>query len=238
MDKGVVKMTLTNIENIYANTFSITARGSEDNKFGVAVATAVPGVGALVPFVSESGAIATQAMVNTQLGKLGIKLLNLGIPIDKAIPVLLDQDSGSSIRQIHGVDKNGQNFAHSGRDCVKWFGHIRGQSYTIAGNMLTGEETLEAMANSFEETDPSTKLSERLLIALKAGERAGGDKRGKDSAALLIASPNPKFYHNLRVDYHSNPVERLYEIYEIAKKRAEEREEEYRSANTDITLKY
>lgn len=209
-------------------TFSIVARCKETDDFGIAVATAVPNVGSLCPYVSRKGAIATQSFVNVNLGVKGLKMLDMGLSVSKALQALLDEDTDREIRQVHGVDKKGNTFAFSGNKCEEWFGHIQADYYTVAGNMLVGEKTIQAMASSFESTEGERlELSERLLRALEAAQSKGGDKRGKQSAALLIASDNPQLYHNLRVDEHVEPVKELRRIYDATIQKKKELEAQY-----------
>lgn len=196
------------------HTFSIAARCPRSGDFGVAVATARPAVGALVPWVSRYAAIATQARVNTDLGRQGLALVAEGVPIGPALGGLLEGDPGREIRQLHGVDGRG-TFAHTGQECVAWCGHLAGEGFTVAGNMLTGEGVVKAMAEAFL-AGPAAELAERLVGALEAGQAAGGDKRGKQSAALLVASERPRGYHNLRVDDHADPVAELRRIFGVA----------------------
>ncbi len=210
-------------------TFSIVGWDpeAETGGFGVAVATARPNVGSLVPFASVKGAIATQARVNPELGRQGLALLEAGVPLRVALRALLEADPDRELRQVHGLDAHGP-FAFTGRACVEWAGHRvdpRGR-YTVAGNMLVGPQVLEAMAEAFERSE-GEELSERLLRALEAGQRAGGDKRGKQSAALLVASPQPRYYHNLRVDDHPDPVAELRRVYGVVVEHARRLEREY-----------
>jgi uncharacterized Ntn-hydrolase superfamily protein len=207
------------------HTFSIAARSPQEGSFGVAVSTARPCVGTLVPFVSLKGAIATQARVNTDLGRQGLALLAAGIGIELALSTLLDADGDREIRQLHGVDAD-QTFAFTGGQCVEWAGHLIGTDYTVAGNMLAGSQVIDAMAAAFEESS-RLELSERLVAALQAGQQAGGDKRGKQSAALLVASPDPRGYHNLRVDDHADPVGELRRIYDLVVEHSKQIEQEY-----------
>lgn len=197
------------------HTFSIAARDPRTGDFGVAVSTARPNVGSLVPFVSRRGAIATQARVNTELGRRGLVLLEQGVPVATALGALLDADPERAIRQVHGVDGDGA-FCHTGADCVPWCGHETGPGFTVAGNMLAGPQVIRAMAEAFAAAgEEKRELPERLLMALEAGQAAGGDKRGKQSAALLVASEEPRMYHNLRVDDHADPVAELRRIYGV-----------------------
>jgi uncharacterized Ntn-hydrolase superfamily protein len=209
------------------HTFSITARDPRTGDLGVAVATARPAVGSLVPWVSRRGAIATQARTNTDLGRRGLALLEAGVPIDVALRTLLEADPDREIRQIHGVDATGA-FAHTGKGCVGWCGHRESPRFTVAGNMLVGPQVLEAMADAYAAAErDGRELSERLLRALVAGQEAGGDKRGKQSAALLVASGDPQGHHNLRVDDHAEPVAELARIYDVAVAHAQKVEREY-----------
>ena len=197
------------------HTFSIAACDPQTGDFGVAVSTARPNVGSLVPFVSRRGAVATQARVNTELGRRGLALVEQGVPITVALRALLETDPERAIRQVHGVDAEG-GFCHTGADCVPWCGHASGPGFTVAGNMLTGPEVTRAMAEAFAAAgEEKRELSERLLMALEAGQAVGGDKRGKQSAALLVASEEPRMYHNLRVDDHADPVAELRRIYGV-----------------------
>lgn len=207
------------------HTFSIVARDPRAGAFGVAVSTARPNVGSLVPFVSRRGALATQGRVNTDLGRQGLHLLNQGVPIHVALRTLLETDPDREIRQVHGLDAE-RTFCHTGVDCVPWYGHQEGAGFTVAGNMLTGPGVIQAMADAFGET-AGRDFSDRLLLALEAGQAAGGDKRGKQSAALLVASGEPRMYHNLRVDDHADPVAELRRIYDVIVAHTKEIEREY-----------
>lgn len=216
---------------IELNTFSIAAREGETGAFGVAVATARPTVGSLVPWVSLKGAVATQARVNTELGRQGLLLLSEGVPVDVALSSLLWKDRDREIRQVHGVDGE-RAFCHTGAECVSWCGHEEGPDFTVAGNMLAGPDVIAAMARTFSKSDG--ELSSRLLLALEAGQAAGGDKRGKQSAALLVASPEPRMYHNLRVDDHGDPVGELRRIYELVVEHSRQIEQEYGPAGARL----
>jgi uncharacterized Ntn-hydrolase superfamily protein len=210
-------------------TFSIAAHDPSAGAFGVAVATARPAVGALVPFVSLAGAIATQARVNTDIGRRGIAFLEQGVPIDTALQSLLQDDADRNIRQVHGVAATG-SFCHTGADCVSWCGHHDGGDFTVAGNMLTGPRVVEAMVEAYQRArEEKRELSERLLLTVEAGQAAGGDKRGKQSAALLVASRDPRGYHNLRVDDHADPVGELRRIYDLVVQHSLKIEREYGS---------
>lgn len=204
-------------------TFSIAAISPETEEVGIAVSTCALAVGSRVPFVSLAGAIATQSFTNSYLGERGIRLLDQGLGVDKVLPLLLEEDQGREFRQVHGLDARGRSYGFTGAECVPWAGHLLEDGFTVAGNMLVGPEVLEAMAESFHGSGNLEDLGERLMAALRAGEDAGGDKRGKESAALLIASPHPLISHNLRVDFHPQPVAQLSELFLEARKRDEQR---------------
>ncbi|MBI4241435.1 MAG: DUF1028 domain-containing protein [Candidatus Rokubacteria bacterium] len=217
----------------------MVARSSDSRELGVAVSTAVPAVGALVPHVSLKGAIATQATVNIHLGLDGLQLLDRGVPLGVALEGLLRADPRSELRQVHGIDAAGIQFVHTGAECVPWAGHLTGPNHSVAGNMLVGEETIRAMSRAFVATEASgADLAERLLTALDAGQAAGGDKRGKQSAALLVASPEPRFYHNLRVDDHPDPVAELRRLFELVRKADPERLARYAKSQAVFRVKW
>jgi uncharacterized Ntn-hydrolase superfamily protein len=209
------------------HTFSIVAHDPAVGAFGVAVATARPAVGALVPFVSLHGGIATQARVSTEIGRRGIILLEQGVPVGVAIRALLEGDADREIRQVHGVDTAG-GFCHTGASCVPWCGHHDGGDFTVAGNMLAGPQVVEAVVEVYRRAcKEERELSERILLAIEAGQAAGGDKRGKQSAALLVASREPRGYHNLRVDDHPDPVAELRRVYDLVAQHSLKIEQEY-----------
>lgn len=200
---------------IKLSTFSITARCEHTGQLGVAVSTAIPCVGMLCPFVQSGvGAIATQSFVNPYLGIWGLENLALGLCAEDTLKKLSERDEGFELRQIAIVDANGESAAFSGNQCDGWYGHLTGRNYAVAGNMLTGPETLEAMQASFCQ-DTALPLAERLVHALAAGQRAGGDKRGKQSAALRVFSTEQYPLVDLRVDDHPDPVSELDRIYRV-----------------------
>jgi uncharacterized Ntn-hydrolase superfamily protein len=171
--------------------------------------------------------VATQARVNTELGRQGMLLVDQGVPIDVALSALLWKDRERDMRQVHGVDAE-RSFCHTGVDCVPWCGHEEGEGFTVAGNMLTGPEVIAAMARAFRASAADGRdLSERLLLALEGGQAAGGDKRGKQSAALLVASPEPRMFHNLRVDDHADPVAELRRVWEVVVEHTRQIEREH-----------
>ncbi|MBM3518087.1 MAG: DUF1028 domain-containing protein [Alphaproteobacteria bacterium] len=202
---------------IEVTTFSIAARCPRTQMFGVAVSTAVPGVGGLVPFIQPAvGAAATQSWVNPYLGIDAIKLLAAGQSAQAALDAVIAADPGRAVRQIGLVDAAGRSAAWSGPECTPWFGHVTGTDFAAQGNMLIGESTITAMAEAFV-AGGSLALPERLLVALEAGQRAGGDKRGRQSAALRVMYREEYPYLDLRVDEHAYPVAELRRVFEVAR---------------------
>ncbi|WP_134670393.1 DUF1028 domain-containing protein [Halorussus marinus] len=202
-------------------TFSICVGEQRDRGpiFGVGVATDAPAVGALAPHVGRDGVISTQSFVNVRLGRRGVELLG-DMPIDHAVEGLLAADDHSQNRQVHGLDARGNAFAFSGDNCDGWFGHrVReDEGITAAGNMLTGPETLDAAISGYEESaDDREDVVAGLIDALAAGKAGGGDERGHSSAAVLVTAPRTEAYHDLRVDYHDEPVAELRRVYDAAK---------------------
>jgi uncharacterized Ntn-hydrolase superfamily protein len=198
-----------------ANTFSIAARCPRSLMLGVAVSTAVPAVGALCPHVRPKiGAVSTQAWVNPYLGIDAIARLADGAPAERALQEVLAGDQSAPVRQIGIVDAQGRSASWSGTDCTPWAGHRTGPDYAIQGNMLTGAEVLEAMETAFRES-AAAELAERLLLALEAAQAVGGDKRGKQSAALLVYDTEAYPWVDLRVDEHHHPVAELRRIWSI-----------------------
>jgi uncharacterized Ntn-hydrolase superfamily protein len=199
------------------NTFSIAARCPRTGMMGVAVSTAVPAVGGICSYIKEGvGAIATQSWVNPYLGIDGLKLLEQGLSAEETLTKLLAEDPGRDDRQMGIVDAQGRVAAHTGASCVTYAGHILGDGFTVQGNMLVGAETINAMAAAAKASEASD-LSERLMLVLEAGQAAGGDKRGKQSAALKVFNCEAYPWLDIRVDEHRNPVSELRRIFEIAK---------------------
>lgn len=198
------------------NTFSITARCDRTGELGVAVSTKFIAVGALCVFVKNNvGAIASQAYINPQLGISGLEYLARGHSAQQTVEFLKSKDAGFEYRQLGIVDSTGESAAFTGEECDTWKGHLTGPNYALAGNMLVGAETLEAMRESFL-SDESQPLAKRLLLALSAGEKAGGDKRGRQSAALKVYGAREFPILDLRVDEHTDPVGELRRIYGVA----------------------
>lgn len=209
---------------MHLSTFSIVARSVREGEFGVASATAAPCVGAMLPYAAEGvGAIATQAWVNVNLGSHGIRLMQSGLSASAALEALLSEDEGREKRQVIGVGRDSV-FGFTGSECTESKGHLLGMDFAVAGNILAGPDVLESMVASFKAS--KGELGERLVRALEAGQRAGGDSRGKVSAVLLIASPRPRLWHDLRVDMHQSPVDELRRLFDAAKVMQEEFEDD------------
>ena len=199
-------------------TWSIVARDPASGAFGVAVTTKFFAVGALCPHArSEVGALATQALVNPTLGARGLKLLAEGVAPEHAITTLLADDLGRETRQIHMLDPRGRGAAHTGADCIGWCGHLLRHGYSVAGNMLAGPRVIEDTASAYE-AGAHLPFAERLIAALDAGQEAGGDKRGKQSAALKIYAGEEYPWLDLRVDDHAAPLIELRRLYEEARR--------------------
>lgn len=201
------------------NTFSIAARCSRTGMLGVAVSTAVPAVGGICSYIKEGvGAIATQSWVNPYLGIDGLKLLEQGLSAEDTLTKLLADDPGRDDRQMGIADAQGRVAAFTGASCVTYAGHILGNGFTVQGNMLVGAETINAMAAAANASEASD-LTERLMLVLEAGQAAGGDKRGKQSAALRIHGDEDYAELDLRVDDHAEPIAELQRLYEVSLQR-------------------
>lgn len=186
----------------------------------MASATAAPCVGAMLPFAQEGiGAIATQAWVNINLGHQGLALMRNGLSVKSALESLLSEDSERAKRQVIGIDAR-SSFGFTGAECTEAKGHLLGEDFAVAGNILADKRVLEAMAETFKKS--KGELSSRLLLVVEAGQAAGGDHRGKLSSVLLVASSKPRLFHNLRVDYSEDPVKELRRIHEACLRIQEE----------------
>jgi len=200
-------------------TWSIIAHDESTSRFGIAVATKFFAVGARVPNILPGvGAIATQAMVNPFYGIDGLELLRNGLAPQAIIDTLTARDPGREHRQVHVMDASGRIAAHTGRECVDWCGSVKGENFSIAGNMLAGAQVLDETAESFR-TNTRLPLPRRLIEALKAGEAAGGDKRGKQSAALVIYGKEDWSELSLRVDDHTDPLAELARLEQVSHER-------------------
>lgn len=198
-------------------TFSIVAHCPRTGQLGVAVSTAVPAVGAMCPYIRASvGAVSTQSWVNPYLALEALDLMQAGNSGPEALDAVLSRDDGKDLRQIGVVDAKGRAASWSGASCTDWFGHVVGDGFAVQGNMLVGEATISAMAAAFRGSEP-LDLAERLLLAMEAGQAAGGDKRGRQSASLKVFEREDYALLDLRVDEHAHPVAELRRVYSIAK---------------------
>jgi uncharacterized Ntn-hydrolase superfamily protein len=200
-------------------TWSIIARDATTGQFGIAVATRFFAVGARVPHIAARvGGIATQALVNPYYGIDGLKLLREGREPRDIVSTLIAGDAGRESRQLHIMDAHLRIASHTGRDCVDWCGHVEGQGFSIAGNMLAGAAVLDDTAQAYLANE-KLPFPRRLLAAMRAGEAAGGDKRGKQSAALLIHGEEEWSELDLRVDDHADPLTELERLEAVSRER-------------------
>jgi uncharacterized Ntn-hydrolase superfamily protein len=194
-------------------TWSLLARET-DGTFGVAIASKFFAVGALCVHTQRGvGAVSTQALMNPLLGPLGLKFMQSGLTSQQVMHDLLQTDAGREQRQVHVLPLHGEAVAHTGTSCIDWCGHVSGQNFSIAGNMLAGPQVLAETARVFQATE-GMPLAERLILAMQAGEEAGGDKRGKQSAALRIHADEDYLQLDLRVDDHAEPLLELRRLYD------------------------
>jgi len=204
-------------------TFSIVAHDSATGEVGVAVQSRVFGVGPRVAWAQGGvGAIATQAQSNESFGPDGLRLLAAGLTAQETLDSLLARDEDRDHRQVGVVDAQGTAAQWTGSGCLDWAGQAAGMGFTCQGNILTGADVVAGMARAFEET-AGQELGHRLIAALEAGQAAGGDSRGQQSAAILIGRHHPRYpeyahrYVDIRVEDHATPIaelRRLYEMYE------------------------
>jgi uncharacterized Ntn-hydrolase superfamily protein len=189
-------------------TWSIVAR-DRSGAFGIAIASRFFAVGVLCPHVrSGVGAIATQALVNPLYGARSLELMAQGVAPAEVVSALIAADEGRDHRQVHIIDTQGRIAAHTGSACIDWCGQVAGEDYSVAGNMLAGPQVIRDTASAYE-AGAELAFAERLIAALAAGDAAGGDKRGKQAAALLIHGAEDYPLLSLRVDDHDNPLAEL-----------------------------
>ncbi|MDQ3862067.1 MAG: DUF1028 domain-containing protein [Actinomycetota bacterium] len=201
-------------------TFSIVGFDPETNSLGVAVQSKFLAVGSLVPWARAGvGAVATQAMANLTYGPRGLELMARGKTASETVEALISADEDREHRQLGVVDGRGRAATFTGSECFEWAGGITGECYAAQGNILVGKETVEAMASTYEKTQG--ELATRLLSALDAGQAAGGDSRGKQSAALLVVREGGGYGGDndrevdLRVDDHPDPIRELIRIRDL-----------------------
>ncbi len=201
-------------------TFSIVARDPQNGDLGIAVASKFLAVGSVVPWAQAgAGAVATQASANASFGPRGLAMLAEGHSAEETLSALLDGDPEREHRQVGIVDSQGRAAAHTGSRCFDWAGHIVGDGFATQGNILASKQVVEAVASAF--TQATGELAERLAAALQAGDEAGGDRRGRQSAALYVARARGSYggtldrYIDLRVDDHAEPVAELARLLRL-----------------------
>lgn len=201
-------------------TFSIIGFDPEEKEWGIAVQSKFLGVGAVVPWAKAGiGAVATQSYANTSFGPDGLRLMEEGKTAEEALHIILEKDPAREQRQVAFIDAKGNAATFTGNECYDWAGGMTGKHFAAQGNILVDEKTVQTMANTFQTKKGS--LAERLLATLQAGQDAGGDSRGQQSAALLIVKDRGGYggyndrYIDLRVDDHVEPIKELSRIYQL-----------------------
>jgi uncharacterized Ntn-hydrolase superfamily protein len=201
-------------------TFSIVGFDPIEKEWGIAVQSKFLGVGAVVPWAKAgAGAVATQSYANTAYGPKALELMEQGKSAQETLELLLAEDPDREMRQVGLIDATGNPATFTGKACYDWAGGVTGTHFAAQGNILVDEETVQAMARIFTETDGT--LADKLLAALDAGQEAGGDSRGKQSAALYIVKEKGGYggfndrYIDLRVDDHPDPIKELIRIYQL-----------------------
>lgn len=200
-------------------TWSILVRDKQGH-FGMAIASRFFAVGSLcVHSQREVGCLSTQALTNPTFGAAGLRAMAAGLNGADTIRTLLAADEGRDHRQVHVLPAHGPAAAHTGALCIDWCGHLTREGLSVAGNMLAGPQVIEATADAYAATE-GLPLAERLLAAMEAGEAAGGDKRGKQAAALFVQEGEDYLSLNIRVDDHAEPLTELRRLYEVSLHRA------------------
>jgi len=201
-------------------TFSIVAYDPKNKEWGVAVQSKFVAVGSIVPFAKANvGAIATQALANTSYGPKGLQLLQNGLTASEVLEQVIEGDDLMEERQVGIVDMKGKVASFTGKNCFEWAGHIIGKNFACQGNILASEKVVQGMADAYEET--SGDLVEKFFAALETGQKNGGDRRGKESAAILIVKKEGAYdggtdrYIDIRVDEHTEPIKELKKVFEI-----------------------
>ncbi|TFG34034.1 DUF1028 domain-containing protein [Candidatus Thorarchaeota archaeon] len=207
----------------YPSTFSVAARDITNGDFGIIVQSKFPAVGSVVPWAkAEIGAVATQAWANVSYGPRGLELLESGKSASETLKTLLKEDEGREHRQVGIVDSKGRAIAHTGKECMEWAGHIVGNGFCCQGNILVSQDVVENMAEVYEQTEGD--LVDKLFASLNAGQAAGGDRRGMQSASILVVRKAGGYeggndrYVDVRVDEHPCPIlelERIFKIYDM-----------------------
>jgi uncharacterized Ntn-hydrolase superfamily protein len=216
----MIFLTVYNREEENEMTFSIVAYDPEDKAWGVAVASKFPAVGAVVPWArANAGAVATQSFANTSYGPNGLDLMATGLSAQQALDKLLADDPQRDLRQVGLVDENGGSASFTGPGCFAWASGLNGPGYACQGNVLAGEQVVKTLERVFLETKGD--LPSRLHAALLAADRSGGDRRGRQSAAIYVVKAGAGYagfndrWMDYRVDDHEDPVPRLGELIEM-----------------------
>lgn len=224
------------------STFSIVACDLDEKAWGVAVASKFPAVGAIVPWSQANvGAIATQSYANTSFGPRGLDMMKSGLSAETTLAKLLEDDEDRELRQVGLVDTAGQAVTFTGYKCFDWAGGLTGAGYAIQGNILSGKQVINAMQVAFVEKQGN--LPARLYSALIAGDRAGGDKRGRQSASIYVVKPEGGYggfidrWIDYRVDDHEDPVLKLGELLKLHELYFGESDPKLRVQLTSETLK-
>ena len=210
----------TSAEQPVVATFSIVACDPDTQELGVAVQSKFIAVGSVVPWAkADVGAVATQAYANTTYGPKALELLAKGETPEGVISKITEEDKRSAVRQVGIVSAKGDSATFTGQKCNAWAGGVKGENFCCQGNILAGEDVVKNMAKAFQES--KGELADRLLAALQAGQDAGGDTRGMQSAALLIVREGWGYggfndrYRDLRVDDHAEPIKELKRVLEL-----------------------
>ena len=203
------------------STYSIAACDLEQGQWGVAVQSKFLAVGSIVPWAEPNvGAVATQAYANPRYGPEGLALLREGLTAEQVVERLTTADDGREHRQLGVVDRDGDAASFTGHECTEWAGGRTGSCYAAQGNILVSGETVDALADTFEQS-AGKPLAERLLECLEAAQAAGGDRRGQQSATLLVVGKEGGYAGlsdslvDLRIDDHERPLEELRRLYEL-----------------------
>jgi uncharacterized Ntn-hydrolase superfamily protein len=200
-------------------TWSIIARDERTGRVGIAVATRFFAVGARVPHIRTGiGALATQGFINPYYAPQGLGLLANGHSAAHVVETLTEGDAGRDNRQLHVMDWSGRFAAYTGAACIDWCGHDRDETFSVAGNMLAGPAVLAETMRAYV-AQAALPFARRLVAAMQAGEAAGGDKRGRQSAALLIHDSEDYPLYDLRVDDHTDPLAELARLEQVARER-------------------
>ncbi|KJU77708.1 hypothetical protein N619_16315 [Ectopseudomonas oleovorans] len=196
-------------------TFSIVARCPRTGQFGVAAATAMPAVGKLLSHAAAgAGAVATQAQVNPYLGLDGLALLRQGLSAKEVLERLKDTDPCMELRQCALIDAQGDSLCWTGEKCLPWAGSLSGEQFSVQGNRLVGPQVLDAVAEAFRHAE-ERPLIERLIEALAAGDRCGGDRHGESSAVIYVVDQEEYPLWDIRVDHNLDPVAELRRLHKV-----------------------